>query len=267
MTAATTPTGRLLALGRAEATLLRRNRTAMFMALALPLILVGTLRSVLGKAAEHTPGLDVNANLVAGSMGVVLLIVIYCNLTSAYTARRTDLVLKRLRTGEATDAEILLGTAAPAVGLALAQCLLLGVGGALLLDLPAPVNPLLLLAGLALTAALLTALAALSSAFTKTVETAGITTLPLLLVAQLGSGLMIPLESLPDSVANVCRLLPTTPALQLLRIGWFGTDGSGPAEDFAGSWGQGAVPLLLAVAWTGVAAWAARRWFRWEPRR
>ncbi|MFJ1795016.1 ABC transporter permease [Kitasatospora griseola] len=267
MTAATTPAGRLLALGRAEATLLRRNRTAMFMALALPLVLVASMRSALDAAAERTPGLDVNANLVVGSMGVVMLIVVYCNLTSAYTARRSDLVLKRLRTGEATDAEILLGTAVPSIGLALTQCLLLGVGGALLLGLPAPVNPLLLVAGLALTTALLTGLAALSSAVTRTVETAGITTLPLLLVAQLGSGLMLPLESLPDSVANVCRLLPTTPALQLLRIGWFGTDGSGPAESFAGTWSQAATPLLLAVAWTAVAAWAGRRWFRWEPRR
>ncbi|MFF0295666.1 ABC transporter permease [Kitasatospora sp. NPDC004615] len=267
MTAATTPAGRLLALGRAEATLLRRNRTAMFMALALPLILVTTLRGMLDRLSEHSPGLDVNGNLVAGSMGIVLMIVIYCNLTSAYTARRSELVLKRLRTGEGTDAEILLGTAAPSIALALTQCLLLGVGGALLLGLPAPVNPVLMLAGLALSAALLTALAALSSAFTKTVETAGITTLPLLLVAQLGSGLMVPLESMPDSMANICRLLPTTPALELLRIGWFGTDGSGPAEGFAGTWSQGALPLLLAVVWTAAAAWAARRWFRWEPRR
>ncbi|KDN84097.1 ABC transporter permease [Kitasatospora cheerisanensis] len=267
MTAATTPAGRLLALGRAEATLLRRNRTAMFMALALPLVLVGALSSILDQAAERTPGLDVDANLIAGSMGVVLLIVVYCNLTTAYTARRSELVLKRLRTGEATDTEILIGTAAPSIALALVQCLLLGVGGALLLDLPVPVNPLLMLLGVVLTTALLAALAAVSSAVTKTVESAGITTLPLLLVAQLGSGLMVPLESLPDSVADVCRLLPTTPALQLLRIGWFGTDGSAPSEGFAGTWGQGAVPLLLAAVWTAVAVWAARRWFRWEPRR
>ncbi|RKE20232.1 ABC transporter permease [Streptomyces sp. TLI_171] len=265
--ATTTPVGRLLALGRAEAVLLRRNRTAMFLALVLPFALVGSLRSILRAASEQTPGLDVNANLITSSMGLVLLVVVYCNLTTAYTARRNELVMKRLRTGEAGDTEILFGTAVPSIGLALLQCLLLGVGGAVLLDLRTPANPLLMLAGLALSAVLLTALAALSSAVTKTVETAGITTLPLMLAAQFGSGLMVPLESMSDTMANVCRLLPTTPALQLLRIGWFGTDGTGPSEGFAGTWSQAAVPLLLALAWTAAAAWATRHWFRWEPRR
>ncbi|MFE1321774.1 ABC transporter permease [Kitasatospora phosalacinea] len=266
--AALTPLSRLLALGRAETTLLRRNRTAVFLALVLPFALVGSLRSILRAAAEHTPGLDVDGNLVTSAMGIVLLVVVYTNLTTAYTARRNELVLKRLRTGEAADGEVLLGTAIPSIGLALLQCLLLAVGGLVLLDgLRAPANPLLLLAGLALSALLLTALAALSSAVTRTVETAGITTLPLMLAAQFGSGLMVPLESMPDTVANLCRLLPTTPALQLLHIGWLGTDGTGPSAGFAGTWGEAALPLLLAAAWAGAAAWAARRWFRWEPRR
>ncbi|MGW4802618.1 ABC transporter permease [Kitasatospora sp. NPDC004272] len=263
---ARTALSRLVALGRAETVLLRRNRTAVFLALVLPFVLVGSLRSVLRAAAERTPGMDVNGSLVTSSTGIVLLVVVYTNLTTAYTARRNDLVLKRLRTGEAADAEILLGTAFPSIALALLQCLLLAVGGAALLDLRAPANPLLVLAGLALSALLLTALAALSSAVTKSVETAGITTLPLMLAAQFGSGLMIPLESMPDTVANLCRLLPTTPAFQLLHIGWLGTDGTGPSEGFAETWGPAALPLLLAAAWAGAAAWAARRWFRWEPR-
>ncbi|MFJ5230307.1 ABC transporter permease [Kitasatospora sp. NPDC088391] len=265
--ATTTPLGRLLALGRAETTLLRRNRTAVFVALVLPFVLVGSLRSILRAAAEHTPGLDVDTNLVTGSMGIVLLVVVYTNLTSAYTARRNDLVLKRLRTGEATDTEILFGTAVPSILLALVQCLLLGAVGAAVLNLRTPANPLLVLLGLALSGVLLTALAALSSAVTRTVETAGITTLPLMLAAQFGSGLLVPLESMPDGVADLCRLLPTTPALQLVRIGWFGTDGVGPSEGFAATWSTAGPALLLAVGWGAAALWATRRWFRWEPRR
>jgi ABC-2 type transport system permease protein len=39
-------------------------------------------------------------------------------MSSGLVARREELALKRLRTGEATDAEILAGTVAPAVAIA-----------------------------------------------------------------------------------------------------------------------------------------------------
>ncbi|MDH6123697.1 ABC transporter permease [Kitasatospora sp. GP82] len=259
--------GRMLALGRAETTLLLRNRTALFTALVLPLMLVGGVHTMLKKQAEHFPALDLNAGLVTAVTGLILMFVVYYNLTAAYVGRRGELVLKRLRTGEASDLEILGGTAVPSVVLALVQCAVLGVAAAELLHLPVPVNPVLMVAGLGLAVVLLIALAAVSSAFTKSVESAGITTLPVMLVAQFASGLLVPLEVMPDQLATFCRALPTTPAFQLLRLGWFGTDGSATATDFAGTWVQAAPHLALAALWTTVAVWAARRWFRWEPRR
>ncbi|MGW4896273.1 ABC transporter permease [Kitasatospora sp. NPDC004240] len=263
----TTTVRRLLALGRAEATLLLRNRTALFTALLLPLLLIGGLRSVLAQQAESNPGLDIDSNLVNGTIGMVLAFVVYYNLTAAYVARRGELVLKRLRTGEARDLEILAGTAVPSVGLGLLMCAVVGIGGAVALDLSAPVNPLLMAAGLLLAIVLFIALAALSSAFTKTVESAGITTMPVLMVSQFGSGLFFPLEIMPDRMAEVCRLLPTTPAFQLIRLGWFGTDGSAAATGFAGTWSTALPYLLTGAVWLAVAVWATTRWFRWEPRR
>ncbi|MFD9129025.1 ABC transporter permease [Kitasatospora sp. NPDC059571] len=263
----TTAAGRLLALGRAEATLLLRNRTALFMAVAMPVVLTVSLKGILDQQAKDHSDLDLHAALVNGVTGLVLLFVVYYNLTAAYTARRSELVLKRLRTGEATDLEILAGTALPSVALGLLECALIGAGGAVRLGLPAPVNPVLLLVGLLLGVGLLIALAAATSAVTKSVETAGITTMPLLLVAQLGSGLLIPLETMPGPLAAVCRALPTTPAFQLLRLGWFGSDGSDPPTGFLGTWPQALPHLALGAAWLAVAVWAARRWFRWEPRR
>lgn len=197
----------------------------------------------------------------------MLAFVVYYNLTAAYVARRGELVLKRLRTGEARDIEILLGTAVPSLALGLLMAALLGIGGSVGLHLSVPVNPLLVLAGLALVLATMIALAALSSSFTKTVESAGITTLPVMLVIQLGSGLFVPLEVMPARLADVCRLLPTTPAFQLIRVGWFGTDGSAAATGFAGSWGTAAPHLVTGVVWLGLAIWGAVRHFRWEPRR
>lgn len=273
-TAATTATGapsttarRLLALGRAEATLLLRNRTALFTAVVLPVVLIGSLRSILKQQAENTPGLDIDSMLVYGAVGMVLAFVVYYNLTAAYVGRRGELVLKRLRTGEAGDLEILLGTAVPSLALGLLMAALIGVGGSIGLHLAVPVNPLLMLAGLVLTLATMIALAALSSAFTKTVESAGITTLPVMLVMQFGSGLFVPLEVMPSQLADVCRLLPTTPAFQLIRVGWFGTDGSAAPTDFLGSWGAAAPHLVTGTVWLGLAVWGAVRYFRWEPRR
>ncbi|GAA1071943.1 MULTISPECIES: ABC transporter permease [Kitasatospora] len=265
--ATTTTAGRLLALGRTEATLLLRNRTALFMAVALPVVMMMSLKGILDQQAETTPNLDLHANLVNGVAGLILLFVVYYNLTSAYVARRGELVLKRLRTGEARDLEILAGTALPSVVLGLLECGVVGAVGAARLDLPAPVNPLLMAAGLLLGTGLLIALAAATSSFTKSVETAGITTLPLLLLAQLGSGLLLPLETMPDGLATACRLLPTTPAFQLIRLGWFGTDGSKAPTDFLGSWVEALPHLGLGLVWLAAAVWAARRWFRWEPRR
>ncbi|MFI6848628.1 ABC transporter permease [Kitasatospora sp. NBC_00085] len=258
---------RLLALGRAEATLLVRNRTALFTALLLPLLLIGGLKSVLDQQAKDNPGLDVDSLLVNGAVGMVLVFVVYYNLTAAYVARRGELVLKRLRTGEARDAEILAGTAVPSVGLALLMCAVIGVVGASALHLTVPVNPLLLAVGLVLVVGTLMALAAISSAFTRTVESAGITTMPVLLVTQFGSGLFFPLEVMPDGVADFCRLLPTTPAFQLIRVGWFGTDGSEAATGFAGTWATAAPHLVTGAVWLGLAVWGAVRYFRWEPRR
>ncbi|MFG2904170.1 ABC transporter permease [Kitasatospora sp. NPDC048286] len=258
---------RLLALGRAEATLLVRNRTALFTALVLPLVLVFTLQGALSKQAESNPGLDVDSLLVYGSVGMILAFVVYYNLTAAYVGRRGELVLKRLRTGEARDIEILLGTAVPSLALGLMMAALIGIGGSLGLHLAVPVNPVLMLVGLLLALATMIALAALSSAFTKTVESAGITTLPIMLVMQLGSGLFVPLEVMPKQLADICRLLPTTPAFQLIRVGWFGTDGSAAATGFAGSWGAAGSHLVTGTIWLGLAVWGAVRYFHWEPRR
>ncbi|MGA5816981.1 ABC transporter permease [Kitasatospora sp. NPDC094028] len=270
-TAATGPQSttarRLLALGRAEATLLLRNRTALFTALVLPVVLISSLHGLLKKQAEDNPGLDVDSLLVYGSVGMILAFVVYYNLTAAYVGRRGELVLKRMRTGEARDLEILLGTAVPSLTLGLLMAALIGIGGSLRLHLTVPVNPLLMVLGLALALATMIALAALSSAFTRTVESAGITTLPVMLVMQFGSGLFVPLEVMPSQLADVCRLLPTTPAFQLIRVGWFGTDGSAAATGFFGSWGTAAPHLITGGIWLGLAVWGAVRYFRWEPRR
>ncbi|MEK8225250.1 hypothetical protein NKG05_02625 [Oerskovia sp. M15] len=100
---------------RAETTLLLRNRTALFNGVALAPAMVaflhfsGALEAFVGEG----PGAVVGAFALTSLVCFALMFVVYYNLASAYVARREELVLKRLRTGQCSDAEILIGAATP----------------------------------------------------------------------------------------------------------------------------------------------------------
>ncbi|WP_372408518.1 ABC transporter permease [Streptomyces luteireticuli] len=251
---------RMLALGRAELTLLGRNRLALYTALLMPPVMAWALRNGIGGIDGldlDKAGMSLDEMAMTAGFGFVLLFVVHQNLVSAYVARREELVLKRLRSGEARDPEILAGTALPAVLISVAQCALLAVVGVTRLGIRAPARPDLVSAGLVLGIVVCATLAAATSAWARSVESAQLVTLPLFLVSFMGSGMAVPLELLPGPVASVCELLPLSPAVALLRGGWLGGMGAYEAV------GQ----MMTALAWTGVAVFAVNRWFRWEPRR
>lgn len=131
------------------------------------------------------------------------------------------------------------------------------VAGTAFFGLGAPDRPELLVAGLLLGVVLLTALAAVTSVITRTVQTAQLTTLPLFLVSMMGSGLFVPLEIFPDRLAAVCEFLPLTGVMTLIRTGWLGAS---EGTDLLGA-------ALTGLVWTAVAVFAVQRWFRWDPRR
>ncbi|WP_299529332.1 ABC transporter permease [uncultured Streptomyces sp.] len=247
---------RLTALGRAELILLVRNRTAIVVALLLPLVMIFAMRSSLDQLDLGGTGLTVAGATLTGGIGMVLVQVVYMNLVSAYVARREELVLKRLRTGEISDREILLGTALPSVALALAQCVVLVVAGAIAFDLSAPHRPDLLVAGLLLGFVLMSALAAATAVLTRTVQSSQLTTLPLFFVSLFGSGIFVPLAVFPDRLASVLELLPMTGVMTLVRHGWLG--------GVAG--GELVTAGVTGLAWTAFGVFAVRRWFRWDPR-
>ncbi|MGV9252861.1 ABC transporter permease [Streptomyces sp. NPDC003697] len=253
--------GRVVALGRAEMMMLVRNRTALVSALALPLGSLWLMRSATPASFSSTNGDELEAApvLATGTIGMVLLFVVYSTLVSAYVARREALVLKRLRTGQLADGEVLAGTALPAVVVALVQCALVIGVGMTVLHVRAPADPLLLATGVLLGTVMVAALAALSSALTRTVEMAQLTTMPLLLVSVAGSGLVMPLDVMPERLADICHLLPLTPVMETVQTGWLGADD--------GTWKAGLPHLGGAVVWTVIAVWGAARLFRWDPRK
>ncbi|AYV32449.1 ABC transporter permease [Streptomyces goshikiensis] len=254
---------RMLALGHTELIMLLRNRSALVSALVLPLGSLWFIHSVTPSTftARDDEQLLAGPVLATGTIGMVLLFVVYSTLVGAYVARREGLVLKRLRTGSLSDSEILVGTAMPVAGVAWAQCgIVLGVGVALL-DVQSPASSPLLLIGVVIGTVLVAALAACSAVFTRTVEMAQLTTMPLILVSVAGSGLVMPLEALPSWATEVCRVLPLTPVMELVRLGWLGTD------DGTAVWSAALPQLGGALLWTAAAVWVARTWFRWEPRK
>lgn len=255
---------RVSRLGRTEMILFWRNRIAVLTALFVPLSTVGLFAAI---SNGNDGDLSGNAIAMTGLLGAALLFVVYYNLVTAYVARREELVLKRLRTGECSDGEIVLATAVPAIAITLAQAVLAVAVGAVVLGLPMPVNPLLLGLGLLAGIALFVLLAAISTAFTRTVELAQVSTMPVLLLCLVGSGAFLPLTVFPAEVERVARLVPLTPVIELIRLGWLGTTGTGAPMSFGAALGASVVPFAILAGWIGLGWFGLRRWFRWEPRR
>jgi ABC-2 type transport system permease protein len=90
--------------------------------------------------------------------------------------------------------------------------------------------------------------------------------MPALWLPLVFSGLLFPLAMLPEPLRWVAEALPLTPVVELMRLALTGTAG-GHHLGLAASFGAAAAPVLVLAAWTIAGAWAARRWFRWEPRR
>jgi ABC-2 type transport system permease protein len=260
---------RTASLVRAETTLLLRNRTALFNGILLAPGMVaflhfsGAFDALVGEGGASLVGAFALTSLVC----FALMFVVYYNLASAYVARREELVLKRLRTGQCSDAEILAGAATPAFVTMFGQLVLGGVAIAAWIGLDAPANVLLVLVALLGGTFVFTTLAAASTAFTRTVESAQLSTLPVMLVALFLSGTILPLTFLPERVQTLAELTPLHPVAELLTLGLTGLGPDGVAVGFGETFALAAAPLAILAAWCVLGAWLATRYMRWEPRR
>ncbi|GAB3669981.1 ABC transporter permease [Saccharopolyspora tripterygii] len=230
----------VLALARTELKLLLRNKTVATSALLMP-IMVGVFVS-LNPSSDAGPG--VWSVVISAQLLMVLGLTVYFAVTAALAARREDRYLKRLRSGEASDAVILAGLLTPGVVLALLQsALMLGISA--IMGAPMPVNPLLIVLGLVLCTALCVAAGIATSGRTSSSEQAQFTTLPLFLVL-LGSSVL-------GAASPLALLLPGVGLATLVHIAM---TGSGPLLPAIGS----------LLAWTLLLVLLAKAWFRWEPR-
>ncbi|WP_037558431.1 ABC transporter permease [Spirillospora albida] len=254
----------VLAVVRLDVRLLWRNRTALFTAAGLPLMFAALLLPARGEEIDGR-----SAALVQGTghLGFFLIFAVFMNLVSVFTARREERTLKRMRGTALSDAELLGGSVLTAVGMYAAQVLGLLVLLGAALDGRFPADPLLLTAGLAGGAAVFALLAFALSGVTPNAEMAGLTTLPVMFACMAGSGVMFPLDELPDGLREAARWLPLSPVVEITRTAYFGEDADGAAVGLLDGWSHSLYAFAVLAAWIVVGRYLAGRLFRWEPRR
>ncbi|MEV0389595.1 ABC transporter permease [Nonomuraea sp. NPDC050643] len=257
-----------LRLARLDLRLLWRNRTSLFLLVAMPVVITVILA---GRNRGVLDGVDAVLYVGTGQMALFLLFSVFVNLAGVFTVRREEMVLKRLRGSVLSPAEIFTGSGLAATGLLLVQVLALLVFLAASVGGPMPANVPLLVTGLAGGVVVCVALALIVSGLTPRSELTQITTLPVTLACMATSGAYVPIGALPDLVEKIAEFLPLTSVLQIVRTAYFGRDltTAGVARP-VGAW-EGFVACLpqigIVAAWCLVAAVPAALLFRWERRR
>jgi len=261
MTTASFSIRRAANLTRWNAVLLSRNRLAFVYAVVMPLLPLLLLFT--GERGD----VSVGAGAVTTTFIVAGLFPVFYNVLAQFVSRRDELVLKRMRTGETQDAEMLASIALPGVLWALVMSAI-AVPVASALDQPLPVNPVLYAAMAVMAVIMFTAFAYWTAAWTRSAEAAQLTSMPIIILTSIGPFT----ASIPDMSERLRDILSLTPGAaisDLVRVGWFGLDGPGATDStltFAETWGQAAEPLIVIAVWTSLAIWLARRSMRWEPR-
>ena len=246
------------ALVAAESRILVRNRTALFTAVAMPPLMAFAFSGL----SKDRAALGVVLTMMM--VGSALMFVLYFTMVTSLVARREQLVLKRLVAGEPTPLEVLLAPAVPLLALFAVQSgLAIGVAVAFGTPIAHPWALALAIIGGAATWA---ALAVWSATWTRTVESAQLTTMPLILVAMLLSGFSLPLTIMPDLVQRVAHWLPMTPVMDLINLAYLGTGTDGSV--LAGrELVVGTIDMLIPlVLWTALGLNLGLRRFRWDAR-
>ena len=235
--------------------LLLRNRLATFYAFAVPLLALTLLLS------QDPADLGAGLATVATVLSMALLFPVYYNLLSVVVTRRDELVLKRLRTGEVRDGEILLSLALPGVGIALLICLVTMVATPLL-GFSAPANPVVMLLGMLVACAAFIALALWTAAWTRNAEAAQLTSAPVILLTMAGLFRVV----LPESAHDWVVVLPGAAVEEVVQAAWFGIADDGSRLSLLETCTAAAPGLAVLVGWTVLSVSLALRSMPWEPR-
>lgn len=254
----------LAALANAEYLQFRRNKTLVYTATVFPVGIALFVYFVGRPESGSTPAITAMTFEMLAVMA--LLFVQYYSVLSMVTTRRGEGVLKRLRTGEATDWQILAAPTVPGIGVTVASTVVVaavvyGTGA------PAPVNPLAMVVALLGGIVLFSLLALATSTVTKNAEAAQVTSLPVMTLAMFG--LAFVRNFLPEQLATVADWTPFAAVADLIYLGAAGrvpSEMSEPALSLADTITASARPFATLAIWTVLALVLTRKSFRWDER-
>ena len=251
---------------RTEMTLFWRYRTALYFALfPLGLALLGIVQ----EGADIAPGVDVGAHYTAGALMMTPLFLSIMHVSNLVTARREQLVLKRLLVAGTPPAVMFGAIIASVVAVTLVISVLIGVLLYRHFDVT-PAEPLLVVLPILLVTAAVSLFAIAFTRLCRNAESAQmLCVVPLMLFYGL-SGLMLPLSAMSDRIADLARLLPSAPGVEIVTSAYFGRDfiaGGDGVQTLTGTdlWVAALPGLLVIVVWIGVSAYLTR-FLRWDPR-
>ncbi|MDP9861616.1 MULTISPECIES: ABC transporter permease [Streptosporangium] len=237
-----------------------RDRTALSTSVLLFLGLGIGLPFMMDKVRPGHPEFLLNQHL--GVLAMVLVLTTFNQIAVTLTARRDQLVLKRMRTTGLSDPAILGGEIGSLVVQSTLLTAVVSVALYSLTGLPAPRDPLLYLVFVVAGAAVLCLLGTAFTAIVPRTELAAVMAMPVFFLAGVGAGGFGPvLEILPGWVGTVLGLLPTGAVVEAAQAA-YAADGT-----LAGDLRAAAVPALKLAVWGVAGLLATARWFRWETRR
>lgn len=248
---------RMSALVGAEIKLFFRNRTVLLNALLLsPLMTLALAPLMLEQVgAEHF-----SVFLMQMLLGFGAMFIIYYNVTTIAVARRESGFFQRMNTGQASVWEALIAAMIPSATTLALQVVTGMIAIAALGQIMPLLNPLALLVAVCGVVVVFAALGAWTSSWSASVESAQYSSLPIILAAMFFSGLVLPVQFMPETLQTICSYTPLYAANSLVGIsmGVAPIAEGGAALNLADTFSAMAHPSLVLLAWSAVAIYLAR---------
>ncbi|CAL9433597.1 ABC transporter permease [Streptomyces sp. enrichment culture] len=238
---------------RTEFRLFRREPGGIFWVMLFPTVLLAILGSI-PSFREADPGLGGLRPVDAYVPVAVLLGLIVGGLQGmppTLTGYRESGILRRMSTTPVRPSALLTAQMVVFGAAALLSALVALAVGRLAFRVALPEQPLGYLLALLLALLASLALGAVLSAVSRTTKIATAAGSTTLFPAMFTAGVWLPVEAMPDLLADI--------------VGWtpFGAAARALNEAAAGDW-PGALHLAVLAGWTVLLTAAASRWFRWE---